>query len=61
EQLQQGESCILPAGIGEVRLVPESEASLVVCYVPDRQLDIIEPLKAAGYTDRQIQSLGEIS
>ncbi len=61
EQLQQGESCILPAGIGEVRLVPESEASLVVCYVPDQQLDIIEPLRAARYTDRQIQSLGEIS
>ncbi len=61
ETLQQGESCILPAGIGAVRIVPDAEASLIVCYVPDVQTDIVEPLRTAGYRDRQIQSLGEIS
>lgn len=60
ESLNQAESCILPAAIGEVRIIPDREASLVVCYVPDLQLDIIQPLQAAGYDDQQIQQLGEV-
>jgi mannose-6-phosphate isomerase len=60
ETLAQGESCLLPAAIGEVRITPESQASLVVCYVPDLQTDVVEPLQAAGYDRQQIQQLGEI-
>jgi hypothetical protein len=60
EQLKQGESCILPAAIGEVQILPDPEASLVVCYVPNLQIDIVEPLRAANYTDAQIQALGEV-
>jgi mannose-6-phosphate isomerase len=59
EILGRGESCILPAAIGEVRVAPEGEASLVACYVPDLEQDIVEPLRAAGYTDEEIMSLGE--
>lgn len=61
EQLEPGESCILPAAIGEVRIIPEQQASLVACYVPDQQVDIIEPLRAAGYNDQQIRELGDVS
>ncbi len=61
EQLNQAESCILPAAVGEVRMVPDQQASLVVCYVPDLQKDIVEPLRAAGYTDQQIHALGDTS
>lgn len=60
EQLNQAESCILPAGIGEVRVIPDQKATLVACYVPDLQLDIIQPLQAAGYRDEQIHQLGEV-
>lgn len=60
EQLNQAESCILPAGIGEVRIIPDQQASLVVCYVPDLQLDIIQPLQSAGYSNEQIRELGEV-
>ena len=60
ETLGRGESCILPAAIGEVRLVPEGAARLVACYVPDLKQDIIEPLRAAGYSKAQIAALGEI-
>lgn len=60
EHLQQGESCILPAAIGEVRIVPEHPAHLIACYVPDLQLDIIAPLQAAGYDQEQIWNLGEV-
>lgn len=60
ESLAQAESCLLPAAIGEVRIIPETEADLVVCYVPDLDRDIITPLRNAGYTEEQIRSLGQV-
>ncbi|HEY9623561.1 MAG TPA: hypothetical protein V6C78_24600, partial [Crinalium sp.] len=60
ESLAQGESCILPAAIGEVRIVPANEASLVACYVPDLQRDVIAPLRSVGYSDAQIRELGDL-
>jgi mannose-6-phosphate isomerase len=60
EPLAQAESCLLPAAIGEVRIIPNTEANLVVCYVPDLNRDIIAPLQNAGYTEEQLRSLGEV-
>jgi mannose-6-phosphate isomerase len=60
ETLERGESCILPAAIGEVRIVPEGEASLIVCYVPDLERDVIGPLREVGFSDEEIRDLGEI-
>jgi mannose-6-phosphate isomerase len=61
ETLGRAQSCILPAAIGEVRVVPgAAEASLVACYVPDLVRDVVEPLREAGYTDEEIQGLGEV-
>jgi mannose-6-phosphate isomerase len=60
ETLERGESCILPAAIGEVRIVPDGEASLIVCSVPDLERDVIAPLREAGYSDEEIRELGEI-
>jgi mannose-6-phosphate isomerase len=60
EALEQGESCILPAAIGEVRIIPEQQASLIACYVPDLQQDVIEPLSSAGYERQEIDRLGEV-
>jgi mannose-6-phosphate isomerase len=60
EVLAKGESCVLPAAIGEVRVIPDNEASLIVCYVPDLQRDVIEPLRAAGHSLEAIRSLGEV-
>lgn len=61
ERLEQGESCILPAAMGEVCIVPGQQANLVACYVPDLRVDILDPLRAAGYDNPQIQALGEVS
>ena len=58
--LDRAESCVLPAAIGEVRVVPEGETSLVACYVPDMERDVISPLREAGYSDEEIRSLGEV-
>jgi mannose-6-phosphate isomerase len=61
EMLGPGESCVLPAAIGEVRVVPEGgEASLISCYVPDLERDVVAPLREAGYSDEDIRTLGEV-
>jgi len=57
--LGRAESCILPAAIGGVR-VGSGEASLVGCYVPDLERDVIRPLREAGYSDEEIRALGEV-
>jgi mannose-6-phosphate isomerase len=43
-----------------VRIVPEREASLIVCYVPDLERNVVAPLREAGYSDEEIRDLGEI-
>ena len=60
ERLNSGESVILPAALGEVEFIPDGAASLVVCYVPDLELDVIQPLLRAGFSREQINSLGEV-
>jgi mannose-6-phosphate isomerase len=60
EELGRAESCILPAAIGEARVVPEGEASLIACYVPDLERDVIAPLREAGHSDEEIRALGEV-
>lgn len=60
ESLGPGESCILPAALGDARVVPESAASLVACYVPDLERDVVAPLREAGYSDAEIRGLGEV-
>ncbi len=60
ESLDRAESCVLPAAMGEVRLSPEGEASLIACYVPNLERDVVSPLREAGYTDEEIRSLGEV-
>ena len=62
ETLGRAESCVLPAAIGEVSVAPEGDggASLICCYVPDLERDIVAPLREAGYSDEQIRGLGEV-
>ena len=60
ESLGRAESCVLPAGLGETSVVPDGEASLVVCYVPDIGRDVVGPLREAGHSDEEIRGLGEV-
>jgi mannose-6-phosphate isomerase len=60
-ELGRAESCILPAALGPARIVPTGESGdLIYSYVPDRQIDIIEPLRQAGYTNEEIATLGHV-
>jgi mannose-6-phosphate isomerase len=61
ETLGRAESCILPAAIGEVRVGSRTgQATLVACYVPDLERDVVGPLREAGYSDEDIRALGEV-
>ncbi|MBW4607842.1 MAG: class I mannose-6-phosphate isomerase [Hassallia sp. WJT32-NPBG1] len=64
ETLATGESCIIPAALSGVRIVPtqpqEGAASLIVCYVPDLERDIVTPLRKVGHSDEEIRALGEV-
>jgi mannose-6-phosphate isomerase len=61
ETLVRAESCILPAAIREVRIASGTgEATLVVCYVPDLERDIVGPLREAGYSDQELRALGDV-
>jgi mannose-6-phosphate isomerase len=60
EMLDRAQSCILPAAIGDVRVFPSGEGRLIAGYVPDLQIDIVGPLRRAGYSDEQIKALGEV-
>ena len=60
ETLGRAESCVLPAAIGGVRVSPNGgEASLVACYVPDLETEVVGPLREAGHADDEIATLGE--
>jgi mannose-6-phosphate isomerase len=58
ESLRPGNSCLLPASIGPVRIEPLGTCSLLKAYVPDLVRDVIAPLRASGVADAEIAGLG---
>lgn len=63
EMLGRAESCILPAALAACELIPGEGADpgdLIVSYVPDREDDVLKPLRAAGHSDEAIATLGEV-
>ncbi len=58
ESLRPGQSCLLPAALGDVRVTPKGPCSLLKAYVPDLAGDVILPLRAAGIPDQRIFGLG---
>lgn len=58
EDLSPGQTCLLPASLGTVWILPRGRCSVLKAYVPDLVRDVIEPLRAAGTQDRDIAGLG---
>ncbi len=61
EIIGRAESRVLPAALRRATLVPDGIAYVLVCYVPELWNDIVLPLRAAGYGDDEIRSLGDLS
>lgn len=59
--LARGSSVLIPAAIAGWSVAPYlGEGSVVVSYVPDLDVDIIAPLRAAGHGDDAIAALGQV-
>ncbi|WP_106478810.1 type I phosphomannose isomerase catalytic subunit [Phytohalomonas tamaricis] len=58
ETLGRAETLLLPAALGEVELHGASE--VIINYVPKLEQDIWQPLKSAGYSEREIRRLGDV-
>ncbi len=58
ETLGPGQSCLLPASLGNVTVLPQGQCSVLKGYVPDLLCNVVERLRAAGITDAAIVGLG---
>ncbi|WP_235470064.1 class I mannose-6-phosphate isomerase [Franconibacter pulveris] len=56
--LGRAESCLLPAALRRVTFCGAGE--MLVGYVPDLARDIIEPLRARGYSEKETGRLGDV-
>jgi len=61
ESIARAESRILPAALQQVTLIPDGIAYVLVAYVPDLATDVVAPLRAAGYEDEEIATLGDLA
>lgn len=53
-----GESVLVPATVGEYRLIARGELRVITGFVPDLEADIVKPMTAIGCTPEQIAQLG---
>jgi mannose-6-phosphate isomerase len=54
EHLATGDSLVLPACLGAFTLKAASAATLLRCYVPDVEADLLAPLRRMGYSEERI-------
>lgn len=56
--LPRAETLLLPAALGEVEL--KGRGDVLINYEPDLVADVVTPLRQAGYSDHEIQQLGDV-
>ena len=61
ETLPIGNTCLLPASLGEVSIEPQGRAAALASYVPDLAADIIAPLRGRGIADDAIAALAGVT
>ena len=49
ERLRPGDSLVLPAVLGSYAVMPHPSATLLRCYIPDLEPDLLAPLRALGH------------
>lgn len=59
--LDRAESCVIPAAIGQLTIVPNGLAYVLITAVPDLARDVVAPLRAAEHDDAAIAALGDLS
>lgn len=56
-RLAPGSTVLLPAGLGEYRIEPEGQLSLLESSAPDLASRVIAPLRSAGFSQEEILGL----
>ena len=54
EHLVTGDSLVLPACLGAFRIEQTVATTLLRCYVPDMEADLLAPLRRMGYSEERI-------
>jgi mannose-6-phosphate isomerase len=58
--LERGTSVVLPAALGAYELVPLAmgdDLTILRCYVPDLETDVVRPLRRLGYSQNEIDGV----
>ena len=55
ERLATGDSLVLPASLGDYAITPDPGCTLLCCYVPDLEADLLHSLRARGYDKKRIE------
>lgn len=55
QPFKAGDSVLIPACLGDYMI--KGECTIIKAYVPSRERDIIEPLKAKGFTKDQLKAI----
>ena len=55
EALVAGDSLVLPASLRDYDIVPAPACTLLRCYVPDLEVDLLEALRELGYDERCVE------
>jgi len=58
EEYRAGGTIMIPAAMGQYRIIPHQPSRLLRSYVPDLRSDIIDPLRRAGLPGAAITALG---
>ncbi|MBW2063017.1 MAG: class I mannose-6-phosphate isomerase, partial [Deltaproteobacteria bacterium] len=56
-ELTQGQTILLPAALGDYRILESSGLILLRSFVPDLEADVFRPLKGLGFSPGEIQKL----
>jgi hypothetical protein len=54
ERLTAGDSLVLPASLGDYGITPDPSCTLLRCYVPDLEVDLLGGLHKLGYSEERI-------
>jgi mannose-6-phosphate isomerase len=56
--MRAGYTCMLPACLGQVTIIPDGACALLKSYLPDLMHNVVVPLREAGFADKDIVALG---
>jgi hypothetical protein len=60
-QCAKGHSAVVPAALPESAIGARGSARVLLAYEPDLLADVVDPLRAAGYSADEVAALGDFT